>query len=118
MQEENPMYCVLIEFIPLPDREQEFVHAWTDLTKYIYQNYGSMGSRLHLNEAGKYIAYAQWPSKEVYNNIRAQEEGKRLREQLMQCLQRDGITVLEKLESVKDCLEKTTQADAGGGFRL
>lgn len=101
------MYCVLIEFIPLPDREQEFVHAWTELTKYIYKNYGSKGSRLHVSEEGKYIAYAQWPSKDVYNNIRAKEEGKRLREQMMQCLQKDGVRVLEKLDVIEDCLENS-----------
>lgn len=108
------MYCVLIEFNPLPDREQEFVHAWTELTRYIYQNYGSMGSRLHLSEDGKYIAYAQWPSKEVYDNVSATKEGAQLREQLLQFLHKDGIRVLEKLESVKDFLEQTIHAGAGG----
>ena len=100
------MYCIVIEFNPLPGKEQAFVEVWSELTRYIYQNYGSKGSRLHLSEEGKYIAYAQWPSKEVYNNIRAKEEGKRLREQLLETLQKDGVRVLEKLEVVEDLLEK------------
>jgi quinol monooxygenase YgiN len=106
------MYCILIEFHPLPGKEQAFIEAWSELTKYIYRNYGSKGSRLHLSEEGKYIAYAQWPSREVYNIARANEEGNRLREQLMESLQKDGVRVLEKLEVVEDYLETTTASSS------
>jgi len=32
----------------------------------IYDNEGSLGSRLHIKSKNKYIAYAQWPDKESW----------------------------------------------------
>jgi len=44
------MYCILLEFKPLAERENEFLEAWKILTKYIFENYGSKASRLHQSE--------------------------------------------------------------------
>ena len=63
------MYCILLEFTQVPGQEAEFLQTWKNLTEYIYRNYGSKGSRMHRNESGKFIAYAQWPSKEIYDNV-------------------------------------------------
>ena len=99
------MYCILIEFRPLPGKEKEFLKAWKDLTKYIYENFGSKGSRIHRSEVGKYIAYAQWPGKEIYENVSGTKEGEKLREEMNKFLQKDGVIVLEKLEVLEDLLE-------------
>ncbi|NDV61952.1 hypothetical protein G0Q06_05770 [Puniceicoccales bacterium CK1056] len=99
------MYCVLLEFIPVPGKEEEFLKAWKELTAHIYSNYGSKGSRIHKSESGKFIAYAQWPDKGVYDNVTGDDEGARLRENMMRFLQKNGIRVLEKLEVLEDLLE-------------
>jgi hypothetical protein len=62
------MISVILEFEPLEGMEKEFALAWTLCTEIIYENFGSLGSRLHRENHGKYIAYAQWPNKEVYEN--------------------------------------------------
>jgi hypothetical protein len=62
------MLSVVLEFDVIEGKESEFVTAWTDCTKIIYENFGSLGSRLHKSEHGPYIAYAQWPSREAYEN--------------------------------------------------
>jgi hypothetical protein len=100
------MYCILLEFRPTAKKEKEFLNAWKALTEYIYHNDGSQGSRIHLSESGKYIAYAQWPTKDVYENVAGTEEGSRLRENMIGFLQDDGVRVLEKLDVLEDLLEK------------
>lgn len=62
------MISVILEFEPLEGMESEFVLAWTRCTEIIYENFGSLGSRLHRPNQGKFIAYAQWPSKEIYES--------------------------------------------------
>ncbi|PUA30564.1 MAG: hypothetical protein B0W54_08795 [Cellvibrio sp. 79] len=60
------MLAVVLEFDVIEGKDKEFVAAWTECTKTIYENFGSLGSRLHTSETGAYIAYAQWPSIEAY----------------------------------------------------
>lgn len=60
------MIAVILEFDPIDGLEDEFISSWIHCTQVIYDNFGSLGSRLHRSSDGKYIAYAQWPSKEVY----------------------------------------------------
>jgi heme-degrading monooxygenase HmoA len=65
----------------LPGRDEAFIRAWARLTEIIYEREGSLGSRLHRVDEGTYLAYAQWPSREVWeasNNIAPTEEALRL----------------------------------------
>jgi len=61
------MLSVLLEFEPIDGMEQEFILAWTECTEVIYENFGSLGSRLHRSNKGNFIAYAQWPDEDVYS---------------------------------------------------
>lgn len=60
------MIAVILQFEPIPGYETEFVAAWQVCTQVIYENFGSLGSRLHRSDSGEFIAYAQWPSEESY----------------------------------------------------
>lgn len=60
------MISVVLDFEPWEGREQEFILAWTQCTQIIYESFGSLGSRLHRSSDGKFIAYAQWPNREIY----------------------------------------------------
>ncbi len=60
------MYCVIYEFSVLSGEEALFESAWEELTKLIYAYEGSLGSRLHKSDSGKYIAYAQWPDQPTH----------------------------------------------------
>ncbi len=69
------MFCVVYEFIVKPGKNEIFERAWADFTEAISRVRGSHGSRLHLSsENNKYIAYAQWPSEEAFNDIPADEK--------------------------------------------
>ena len=47
-------------------KEEQFRAAWTTVTLAIRKRCGSLGSRLHQVEDGTWAAYAQWPSKELW----------------------------------------------------
>jgi quinol monooxygenase YgiN len=62
------MLIALYEMKPKPGREKDFEKAWAEVTDAICAVQGSVGSRLHQTETpGLYIAYAQWPSRSVYD---------------------------------------------------
>ena len=62
------MYCVIYSFTVKPDYQARFIKAWGDFTDLIYQYENSLGSRLHQVNDHEFIAYAQWPSKTVFDN--------------------------------------------------
>jgi len=60
------MFTVIYSFNVKPDSVLEFKKAWRELTLLIQKHEGSLGSRLHKNSENTYIAYAQWPDKQVW----------------------------------------------------
>lgn len=100
------MYVVVYLFKVKPNQEQKFIDGWKGLTKLIYKHESSLGSRLHLETEGQYIAYAQWPDKITFeassNNL--PEEANTFRNLMrMSC---ETIEVLNKMEVVEDMLIK------------
>ncbi len=62
------MFIALYEMKVKAGKELEFEDAWAKATEAIYRVRGSCGSRLHTTEeAHLYIAYAQWPSEEIFD---------------------------------------------------
>ena len=92
------MFTVIYKFKIKPDKIQQFEENWTELTKLIYNNQGSLGSRLHKSDGLNYIAYAQWPNKETWesewNNMpeHAKEISRKMKEA---CETRETIFELE-----------------------
>ncbi len=66
--------------------EEDFRRAWSEMTKLILKECGSLGSRLHRSEDGSWIAYAQWPSREQWENANVQaKEAAALRQTMQAC---------------------------------
>ncbi len=61
------MFIALYEFKVKPGLEAQFEKNWHLGTVAIREHRGSLGSRLHKAQDGTYIAYAQWPNEEIYN---------------------------------------------------
>ena len=59
------MFCVIYKFPVKADSEEQFLSAWNHLTKIIRAQNGGLGSRLHRNHDGSWIAYAQWPDEKT-----------------------------------------------------
>lgn len=102
------MFTVLYQFEVKADSHHEFKKAWEDLTNLIYENEGSLGSRLHAKSDTVYLAYAQWPDKETWKNsgdklpTSANEVRQRMKES---CI---NIETLHELEVVSDLLKSKT----------
>jgi len=60
------MFIAIYEFDVKEGMEQTFITSWLEVTRGIYQYYGSYGSRLQKDKSGKYIGYAQWPDRETW----------------------------------------------------
>ncbi len=50
--------------------EEQFQQAWETVTKALLTKSGALGSRLHQAEDGSWVAYAQWPTKDVWERSR------------------------------------------------
>jgi hypothetical protein len=97
------MYCVVYRFIVKEGQEKQFVASWSAVTKAFRNTCGALGSRLHFHENQEYIAYAQWPSKEVRDAAELPQEVKEssFAEMRTAC---DSIEVLFELTPVSDLL--------------
>ena len=62
------MYIVIYEFKVKENNTQKFIDSWKAMTNLLKLHEGSLGSRLHKQKELHYIAYAQWPSKEIFDN--------------------------------------------------
>ncbi|MFC3285893.1 antibiotic biosynthesis monooxygenase family protein [Litchfieldella rifensis] len=101
------MLAIILEFDVIPGKEEAFREAWEETTKYIHTNFGSLGSRLHRAEDGKFIAYAQWPDHETYEKEHDwSEEGIKCRERMRSTLKSEQVIVLHKLDVDTDLLEQ------------
>jgi heme-degrading monooxygenase HmoA len=57
------MFVAVYQWKLKPGREEEFRRAWVKATVKNYRIKGSLGSRLHRNVDGTWVATAQWPSR-------------------------------------------------------
>jgi hypothetical protein len=62
-------FCVLYRWRVKPGRDQEFRKAWETVTREIRDHGGGLGSRLHKASDGTWLAYAQWPSREMWEAV-------------------------------------------------
>lgn len=62
------MFIVIYTFQVKPGRANDLIKSWTELTMLITKHRGSLGSRLHQAGNNLFIAYAQWPDKNTWEN--------------------------------------------------
>lgn len=95
------MFCLIYRFVVKPGEEERFDKAWSEVTEAFKKYAGALGSRLHKTDDGKYIAYAQWPSRES-----------REAAELPQSIQDSSWTVMRSCcEQVEVLFELTPVAD-------
>lgn len=97
------MLAVLLEFNVKPGLEDQFVECWSETTDIIYKKFGSLGSKLHKSNNGVYVAYAQWPSREIYESEQSwSQSDSAVREKMRSTLVGGKPTVLHQLSLVSD----------------
>ena len=60
------MFIAVYAFRVKSGMEAEFQEAWAELTREIIAQRNGLGSRLHLDENGTFIAYAQWADRKSW----------------------------------------------------
>jgi hypothetical protein len=68
----EPKYAVIYRWRIHPEKEDQFIQAWSSVTLFYRQNHGALGSRLHRGPDGIWYAYAQWPDAETRSRAFAQ----------------------------------------------
>lgn len=98
------MFAAIYLFEVKKRDEKTFVESWESLTKLIYEHCGSLGSRLHKESEGRYIAYAYWPSEDFWQNSsdKLPKEADLYRGQMRESCTK--IETLHKLNTVSDLL--------------
>lgn len=88
--------------------ETAFVNAWRQLTQLVYEFEGSLGSRLHKQGDGSYIAYAQWPNKETWQDSgnKLPENAYEIRDNMKEAC--SSIETLFELNCIEDFLKFET----------
>ncbi len=102
------MYYVIIEFDVKPEQAEAFVTHWSELTEYIRDEAGGLGSRLHKSSDGRFIAYAQWPNKKAREEApELSEPGIEARKRMNQTINPENTKILLELNTVSDLLLPT-----------
>jgi hypothetical protein len=52
-----------------PANGEAFEREWSEGTQKIYETLGSLGSSLHKAENGIYVAYARWPTRDLWQRM-------------------------------------------------
>jgi len=60
------MFCVIYRWKLHSGKEAQFEKAWAEATQLIRSHQGGLGSRLHHCSNGTFIAYAQWPDQQTW----------------------------------------------------
>jgi len=103
------MFVVMFEFVVKEGAEEQFLTAWANTTQGIYLFKGSLGSRLHRDKHGAFIAYAQWPDEQTYRNAAAiimSNEYETERKRMHDSLNLDITRTLYELEVETDYLQR------------
>jgi quinol monooxygenase YgiN len=99
------MFCAVYQWQVKVGMEEQFRQTWRTITEAIFAQNGSLGSRLHQNEDGTFVAYAQWPSRDLWA-ANAPTLGVDLaRQERDACLvEGTAVTVVFKLTATDDLL--------------
>lgn len=103
------MFCVIYRFPTSAEKEEQFKSAWRNLTEVLKAENGALGSRLHRNYDGDWIAYAQWPDEQTWasadnNSLEATKYRQMIRDSFVEG---KSVEVLYKLNVVDDLLDRS-----------
>lgn len=103
------MFIVMFEFVVKKGFEEQFFASWPKVTQGIYLFKGSLGSRLHRDKSGAFIAYAQWPNEETYRkaaSIGMSEDYEKQRQMMHDSLNLEATKTLYEMEVEIDYLHR------------
>jgi heme-degrading monooxygenase HmoA len=106
------MFVVVYWWRAKPGKEEQFREAWRRGTLAINLAYGSLGSRLHREEDGRFIGVAEWPDHATWKRafdarmVYDDEETRRLFNDAIAESPPDGMPLLT-MDATDDLLDRT-----------
>ncbi len=85
-----------------PEKEAQFIEAWSEITAYYRENFDSLGSRLHRGDDGLFYAYAQWKFAEQREGAFANTHKPEARKKILEAIEESFPEV--RLEILSDYL--------------
>lgn len=104
------MFIAAYSWTVRPGKEAQFRAAWRRGTELIREKYGSYGSRLHRDEAGRYIGVAEWPDRETWQRAFAAKmvyDDAEARAAFVEALEEDGGEPILLMEVTDDLLDRS-----------
>ena len=102
------MFTAIYRFKVKTGFEERFLQSWRELTKLLIKHEGGLGSRLHKSvEENVFIAYAQWPNREMWEKqpkSNLPESANEIRNQMRESC--SEIVTIHELEVIEDLLVK------------
>ncbi|MFN8671727.1 MAG: antibiotic biosynthesis monooxygenase [Candidatus Sericytochromatia bacterium] len=99
------MFIVIYQWQIKEAKEPQFIENWEKLTNIIYKKFGSLGSRLHKVSDNHFLAYAQWPNKELWEKEHIfSDEDKAILLKMSECIKKSFETITSNV--VSDLLRK------------
>ena len=109
----NIGFCVLYRWKIVPGKEKQFRRAWEILTREIRDHEGGLGSRLHRASDGTWVAYAQWPNRQTWEEAAVKTEDGRAAQQMLSDIIEQRMEPIT-LEPVSDFLIAAQEGSAAG----
>lgn len=98
------MFFVIYKWEIKPGMETAFIEAWGERTEEIKNEAGGLGSRLHKSEDNCYIAYAKWPSREIWKgNVGSPSKPSQASQVMKEATA--SFEIVHTMELVKDLLD-------------
>jgi hypothetical protein len=63
-------FAVIYRWRLIAGKEDQFRTAWERVTKLLLAHRSALGSRLHHADDGTWVAYAQWPNRDTWQQSR------------------------------------------------
>jgi len=102
------MYAVLYRWRLKSGHESSFETAWADRTEEIKKEHGALGSRLHRADDGSFIAYAQWPSRESWEEA-SSTAGANSPSSLTMKEATESFEIVARMDVIKDLLVEASK---------
>lgn len=103
------MFCVVYKFYVDPAKHEQFKEGWRAVTMALKAECGGLGSRLHQDQNGNWIAYAQWPDKATWEKSGGvSADAERGRKLMMDSFRSGGLKpeVVYMLDVVEDLIDR------------
>ncbi|MEZ5344259.1 MAG: hypothetical protein R2681_01775 [Pyrinomonadaceae bacterium] len=94
------MFVVLYRWKIDPEREEQFIKSWSEITGFYLDNLDSLGSRLHKGNDGLWYGYAQWRSAKQRDDAFRRYDDKPSDDPLTKVRKEMSDAILERLPEI------------------